>query len=428
MTIGQVFTPPALAGEVLDRVKARPARILDPACGTGNFLVEAARRWPGAELTGLETDPAAAAVARGRLADAIARGLAAPGSRIVLGDALSAEVRPEYDLVCGNPPYAAAHRDPGDRHQARKTHETARGSFDMAVPFVERSARWLAPGGWLALVVSNKILVKDYAAKLRAWLDRSVAVREVWDLASWPVFEHVQIDAAVLLAERAERGPVRIVLADRRGGYCEYTMAQLPATRWEVYKTPEVARIMARLAGPAIGEWPGVVVRDGVQGRDYHRVPILDGDLGGWPVVSVGRIERGRIAWDRPLKRGGRVYRDPRIQAAGSLGAFCQRPKILVRGVCRRLTCAYVPEAAVPLTAVRAIAVDPDRAPALVDWLHSDLASWRLQVECRSDRIPGGSFNVSKRWLEALPVPAALPDLSEAESAAIAQWQAAFGI
>lgn len=43
-----------------------PARILDVGCGTGELLVAAARRWPGAELAGVDLSPAMLAKARAK--------------------------------------------------------------------------------------------------------------------------------------------------------------------------------------------------------------------------------------------------------------------------------------------------------------------------------------------------------------------------
>ncbi|MFO0594306.1 MAG: N-6 DNA methylase [Myxococcaceae bacterium] len=101
---GVFFTPAAVVEAVLERVAPFvPARgrvrIIDPACGAGAFLTAAARRWPRAEVVGVELDARSAAICRGRL----------PKAKIVVGNALTDEVLPPpdgaFELWVGNPPW-----------------------------------------------------------------------------------------------------------------------------------------------------------------------------------------------------------------------------------------------------------------------------------------------------------------------------------
>ncbi|MBM3274271.1 MAG: N-6 DNA methylase [Candidatus Sericytochromatia bacterium] len=443
MALGQVFTPPALADLVLARIPSTPERILDPSCGDGNFLAAAARRWPSARLFGFEADPAVAAQARERLPQAV----------IEVADALSLPVDPGFDLVAGNPPYAAAFRDADARSgsnggalaaltraRLRADHVTVSGSFDLSVPFVERAVKWLRPGGWLALVVTNKILVKDYAAKLRAWLLAEVAIRELWDLAAAPAFPGVAIDVAILIAQRAARARSRIVLGCNNGSRESYNSSVIPGDRgrWEVFRTPPIAALLEAIEASArLSELENVTIRDGIQGRNYHRVAIVDCPCTtstqnpthshGHPVVGVGRIERGGIRWDRTLKRGDQTYTNPHVAASGALLELAEAPKILVRGVARSLVAANCPQPAVPLVAVRAILGHSD-PEALTRWLNHPLASFYLQVTCRSDRIPGGSYNVSKAWLQHFPAFQPARELHAHPRPAASAWLAAYGI
>ncbi|MBI6545428.1 MAG: N-6 DNA methylase, partial [Cyanobacteria bacterium NC_groundwater_1444_Ag_S-0.65um_54_12] len=237
--IGQIFTPLDLAAEIIAAIPALPQCILDPACGTGNLLVAAAVRWPDTQLLGFELDSRCVAIARGRL----------PSASIQVNDALTLPVKPICDLVIGNPPYAAAHRSVGDRARLRRQHHTACGSFDLSVPFIERCVGWLRPGGYLALVVTNKILVKDYAMKLRSWLQETLVIREIWDLAALPAFWSAKADAAVMIGQRhgSPSGGVRLVLGRRDGAKDVYHADQLPVGprgRWEVYVTPAIASLV----------------------------------------------------------------------------------------------------------------------------------------------------------------------------------------
>jgi trans-aconitate 2-methyltransferase len=71
---------------------AAPARVIDLGCGPGNSTALLRARWPGAEVTGLDNDPAMLAAARA----------SDPGVRWVEGDAAAWEPDGTYDVVFSN--------------------------------------------------------------------------------------------------------------------------------------------------------------------------------------------------------------------------------------------------------------------------------------------------------------------------------------
>lgn len=156
-------TPPELVRRVVDLALAattrRLSRGVDPACGTGGFLVALAER--GVEqVAGVELDAAAAAVAR----------VAVPRARVVVADGLTLDF--EADLVVGNPPFVAPeHQDKASRAATRAAVPGLVGRFDLAVPFATRGVERLRPGGGLGMVLPASIFCEPYAQALRsAWL------------------------------------------------------------------------------------------------------------------------------------------------------------------------------------------------------------------------------------------------------------------
>jgi len=105
---GDWQTPPELARQVVavlaEDLGLVPDAVVEPTCGRGAFLVEAARRWPGAVLFGLDIDPDHVAHARVRL----------PCARLIVGDFFSTpweEILNEFEgelLVLGNPPWVTS--------------------------------------------------------------------------------------------------------------------------------------------------------------------------------------------------------------------------------------------------------------------------------------------------------------------------------
>jgi hypothetical protein len=106
---GATYTPYPIIEAMLAWATAQvtPRRIVDPGTGSARFLVAAGRRFPNAQLVGVEVDPMAAILARGHLA---AAGLA-DRSRMILDDYRAVTLPPTDGptLFLGNPPYVRHH-------------------------------------------------------------------------------------------------------------------------------------------------------------------------------------------------------------------------------------------------------------------------------------------------------------------------------
>jgi len=100
---GDFQTPPALARRVVDVLPRRGwTRVLEPTCGTGNFLGESARAFPDAQVIGIEVQPAYAAQARARMT----------GAEVITGNIFTMDLARDISwkaegpmLVVGNPPW-----------------------------------------------------------------------------------------------------------------------------------------------------------------------------------------------------------------------------------------------------------------------------------------------------------------------------------
>lgn len=128
---------------------ATPARagesVLELGCGVGVASLCLAARVPGLRITGIERQPAYAALAR---ANVTRNGL---NLEVVEGDLarMPDDLRRPFDHVIANPPYFArgsgtAAQDPGREAALRE---------ETPLPvWIDAATRRLAPGGWLTLI------------------------------------------------------------------------------------------------------------------------------------------------------------------------------------------------------------------------------------------------------------------------------------
>ncbi len=228
---GHFSTPHALVEEILDACDYTASsdilslRLLDPACGSGNFLACAARRLRAAALAdgfsreeagalvgrnlwGLDPDPVACLLAEMQVRAAMESTCgslpASPPLHIHQADSLALPWQPCVDLLVANPPYLAAkNTDLSHYRQARR-----RGQADSYLLFLDLALRAVRPGGWIGLVLPDPVLARSNAAAERARLLRDFTLLHLWHLSG--VFT-AEVGAAVLVARKLPPRPLHRV-------------------------------------------------------------------------------------------------------------------------------------------------------------------------------------------------------------------------
>lgn len=228
---GHFSTPHALIEQILDAcgytadADLSQRRLLDPACGSGNFLASAAERLCLAgrarelneaeigetvtrNLWGLDADPVACLLAEMQVRATLTTHEVSTASTLPLhihqADSLTLPWQPCVDLLVANPPYLAAkNTDLSHYCQARQ-----RGQADSYLLFLELALKIVRPGGWLGLVLPDPVLARANAAHERARLLRDYTLQHIWHLSG--VFA-AGVGAVVLIAQKIPPRPLHRV-------------------------------------------------------------------------------------------------------------------------------------------------------------------------------------------------------------------------
>lgn len=227
-------------------------RVLDPACGSGSFLIEAfdvldrhlaqhgmedhrvhprKRRLHILQhnLYGVDLDPQAVEVARLNLLLRAAneRGLLPMLHHLKVGNSLidDPDVAGEhafdwqrefpevmqdggFDVVIGNPPYVRQETlGAAFKGYAQECYETYAGTADLYVYFIEKAHKLLRENGRFGMITSNKFTRTSYGAALRQFLAEKTALSEIIDFGELPVFQNAATFPVILITQN--RVPVK---------------------------------------------------------------------------------------------------------------------------------------------------------------------------------------------------------------------------
>lgn len=276
--LGAFYTPPQAIRFLMDysgftteesNIARAGDKVLDPACGSGTFVLEAMSRVIGSlkdsgydftrdddlleaigvineKLRGFDIDPFAVQLAQSNLLIRVLQErhsgsggnthLELPSFSTYETDSLltvketgqvnkdrfyrARENDPEnldniieakeddYEWVFGNPPYVRTHnQDPRVSEEYDSLHDTfGDEQSDIFLAFVEQALEWLDDGGQLAFVISNKLLVTDASEDAMQYILDNATIDFVGDLTRCKIFG---IDVNVF--------PILIVLTKRSG-------------------------------------------------------------------------------------------------------------------------------------------------------------------------------------------------------------------
>ena len=237
---GVVFTPDYIADYILQHTIASPcppnARVIDPACGSGSFLLPAAehlhhisgkpmREIISQHLYGIDISEDQTRRTRvlltllALLTDGTADGLS---FHVATADSLACSWTdlfgcPDFDYIAGNPPYLNTHAiSKKDTERLKKNfHTTRRGTFNLFYAFIEQSLRFLSERGALGFIVPNNYLSISSAEELRRLLNERRAVSMVIDFGENLVFEPVRTYSSLLFLNRRENHTIAYSMLEK---------------------------------------------------------------------------------------------------------------------------------------------------------------------------------------------------------------------
>ncbi len=253
--MGEFYTPKEVVSYILDNIKLTvDSTIIDPACGSGGFLIGAYERlrkeyertnWKSRlrsiheeillhNIFGIDINPFAVHMSAMNLAlkdltnktDYI---------HIVKEDSLSGvglerwiekkktdrliSFPSKYDVIVGNPPYEVIYSSerPKDFDYYKSHYSSAEYNPNLFALFLEKYISFLKEGGHLGFIVSNSLLTNQYFKNVRKIILDNCAIEQIIDLGGG-VFEKAIVNTMIIIlrkeSDRSKRDNNKIKIAN----------------------------------------------------------------------------------------------------------------------------------------------------------------------------------------------------------------------
>ena len=120
-----------------------------------------------------------------------------------------------FDIIIGNPPYVENKKivDKEYKKELQKKFESAYRLFDLSVVFIEKSLNILKKGiGCLSFLTTNKFLSAEYGLKIREILLRMTEIKEIINISSLPIFKNTAAYPIIISCKKSSNAKSTIII------------------------------------------------------------------------------------------------------------------------------------------------------------------------------------------------------------------------
>jgi hypothetical protein len=231
-----------------------------------------------------------------------------------------------FDVVCGNPPYLSAleqanAEELGARLFVQEHFESAKGAFDIYIPFIERGSK-LASSGISCLLTPNKFLSAPYGEALRDYFVREEILHAIDDFSRGSHFADASVYPIITTLRRDGRANGQIFVRRHIDASTEdfcvsaHLVNSLPSHNLGILLSEQVDKLFSIIdkciTFSSIAEINASTTA--AEADEYANCLREEDDIKGryWKVVNTGTIDPFFSLWgSRPMRHAKKEYTRP---------------------------------------------------------------------------------------------------------------------
>jgi len=319
-----------------------------------------------------------------------------------------------FDIVIGNPPYVGVRNQDNETRSYLKKQHLYSNSADLYVSFMEKSMDIVKKTGEISFITPNKFFGANYGKKIRNDLQNGdFSITKIWDLKDRKVFKDAAISTIVFCLSKNTKDK-KTILINEKG--VEKTLNIFDEDgKIQIEQDTKNKKIIDKLnKNLKLTELSDI--RTGIMGFEYWKMnDIISTNCSKNSVKLLlnGNFDRYYNSWKA---KEVRLYKkkiikpciklDEKYLNSNTIDLFTKKPKIVVRGVAKRLSCIIDYEGSGLLVAVHSITPKTNvNINYLTGLLNSNLLNYFHLKVFYSIRIPEGSLKYPINFLQQLPIP-----------------------
>jgi len=186
--MGQYFTPKCIRELLMGKLPFMSGnpRILEPSCGSGEFIDSILEKYPSSEIVGVELDTELVKHCSEKYSEYM-EDKKWPRVSILESDFLRSDFGENFDLIITNPPYFEVYeKAPNkkdtthvDKELVSAYKSVGSGRMNIFTMFIKKSLDLLSDGGILSFVITGSILNGKFYEKIREYILKNAVIEDI---------------------------------------------------------------------------------------------------------------------------------------------------------------------------------------------------------------------------------------------------------